>query len=122
MPASRAPPSRRGRERIGHATRGRVDRADAAWAQLRPFKVQACGVRLSYPYPTMGSFEETAMAGSAQRVGWIGMGRMGYPMAERLLRAGHDVTIWNRTIAKAQPLAEAGGTVVRTPAAVTGCD
>ena len=37
------------------------------------------------------------MAGNTQRIGWIGMGRMGYPMAERLLKAGNDVSIWNRT-------------------------
>lgn len=49
---------------------------------------------------------------SALRIGWIGMGRMGYPMAERLLKAGHDVTIWNRTRAKAEPLTKLGGKVV----------
>ena len=37
------------------------------------------------------------MAKTAQTIGWIGAGRMGYPMIERLLKAGHDVTIWNRT-------------------------
>ena len=31
-------------------------------------------------------------------IGWVGMGRMGYPMAERLLKAGHDVKIWNRLV------------------------
>ena len=45
------------------------------------------------------------MAKNTQKIGWIGMGRMGYPMAERLLKAGHDVSIWNRTRAKAEPLA-----------------
>jgi 3-hydroxyisobutyrate dehydrogenase len=49
---------------------------------------------------------------SALKIGWIGMGRMGYPMAERLLKAGHDVTIWNRTRSKAEPLAKLGGKVV----------
>src|SRR5262245_32050723 len=67
-------------------------------------------------------FKERSMAGSAQRVGWIGMGRMGYPMAERLLQAGHDVAIWNRTIAKAQPLAATGAKVVNTPADLGGVD
>src|SRR6516165_6785092 len=50
--------------------------------------------------------------GNAQKIGWIGMGRMGFPMAERLIKAGHDVSIWNRTRAKAEPLAKAGGKVV----------
>ena len=49
---------------------------------------------------------------NAQKIGWIGMGRMGFPMAERLIKAGHDVTIWNRTRAKAEPLAKIGGKVV----------
>jgi len=65
---------------------------------------------------------ETAMTGSAQRIGWIGMGRMGYPMAERLLRAGHKVSIWNRTRAKAEPLTAAGGKVVDTPAELADVD
>jgi 3-hydroxyisobutyrate dehydrogenase-like beta-hydroxyacid dehydrogenase len=48
-------------------------------------------------------------------VGWIGAGRMGYPMAERLLKAGCDVTIYNRTRSKAEPLSGAGGKIVDTP-------
>ena len=51
-------------------------------------------------------------AKDALKIGWIGMGRMGFPMAERLLKAGHDVSIWNRTRAKAEPLAKLGGKVV----------
>jgi 3-hydroxyisobutyrate dehydrogenase len=49
---------------------------------------------------------------NTQKIGWIGMGRMGLPMAERLLRAGHDVSVWNRTRAKAEPLAKLGGKIV----------
>jgi 3-hydroxyisobutyrate dehydrogenase len=55
------------------------------------------------------------MAQNKQRIGWIGMGRMGYPMAERLLKAGYDVSIWNRTRSKAEPLAKFGGKVVDNP-------
>jgi 3-hydroxyisobutyrate dehydrogenase len=47
-----------------------------------------------------------------KKIGWIGMGRMGYPMAERLLKAGHDVSIWNRTRSKAEPLTKLDGKVV----------
>ncbi|HEV2955136.1 MAG TPA: NAD(P)-dependent oxidoreductase [Xanthobacteraceae bacterium] len=50
-----------------------------------------------------------------RKIGWIGIGRMGFPMAERLLKAGHKVAIWNRTRAKAEPLAGAGGTIVGQP-------
>src|SRR5438876_3023835 len=52
------------------------------------------------------------MAKNNQKIGWIGVGRMGYPMAERLLKAGYDVSIWNRTRSKAEPLTKIGGKVV----------
>ena len=61
-------------------------------------------------------------ARSAQRIGWIGMGRMGYPMAERLLKAGHNVSIWNRTRAKAEPLAAVGAKVVKAAADLADVD
>lgn len=52
----------------------------------------------------------------AHTLGWIGAGRMGYSMAERLLKAGCDLAIYNRTKAKAEPLAKYGGAIVDTPA------
>ena len=52
------------------------------------------------------------MAANKQKIGWIGVGRMGLPMAERLLKAGYELAIWNRTRAKAEPLAKMGGKVV----------
>jgi len=62
------------------------------------------------------------MAKNELKIGWIGMGRMGSPMAERLLKAGHDVSIWNRTRAKAEPLAAKGGKVVDKLADLAGVD
>jgi 3-hydroxyisobutyrate dehydrogenase len=62
------------------------------------------------------------MANNAQKIGWIGMGRMGFPMAERLLKAGYDLSIWNRTRAKAEPLAAKGGKVVDRLADLSGLD
>jgi 3-hydroxyisobutyrate dehydrogenase len=52
------------------------------------------------------------MVENKQKIGWIGVGRMGLPMAERLLKAGYDLSIWNRTRSKAEPLAKLGGKVV----------
>jgi 3-hydroxyisobutyrate dehydrogenase len=46
------------------------------------------------------------------KLGWIGTGRMGYAMAERLAKSGCDIAVWNRTRAKAEPLAKYGATVV----------
>jgi 3-hydroxyisobutyrate dehydrogenase len=55
-------------------------------------------------------------------VGWIGMGRMGYPMAERLVSAGYKVQVWNRTRAKADPLAKKGAVIVASPRDLAGVD
>jgi 3-hydroxyisobutyrate dehydrogenase len=62
------------------------------------------------------------MAKNTQRIGWIGMGRMGYAMAERLVAAGLDVSIWNRTRAKAEPLAKKGGKIVDKLTDLRGVD
>ncbi|MBI4634667.1 MAG: NAD(P)-dependent oxidoreductase [Deltaproteobacteria bacterium] len=55
-------------------------------------------------------------------IGWIGCGRMGYSMAERLAKAGCDISVYNRTKAKAEPLAEFGAKIVDKPADLAGCD
>jgi 3-hydroxyisobutyrate dehydrogenase len=55
------------------------------------------------------------MTESVPRVGWIGTGRMGLELVPRLLAAGYDVAVWNRTRAKARPLEEAGAPLVATP-------
>ena len=62
------------------------------------------------------------MASNQPRIGWIGMGRMGFPMAERLIKAGHEVAIWNRTRAKAEPLARQGGVLVDRPSDLADVD
>src|ERR1700729_3310285 len=66
--------------------------------------------------------KHTMATKKAQKIGWIGMGRMGFPMAERLIKAGHDVSIWNRTKAKAEPLAKIGGKVVDHLSELKGVD
>ena len=53
---------------------------------------------------------------SRHKIGWIGAGRMGFAMAQRLLERGADVAVWNRTKSKAEPLAANGATVVESPA------
>ncbi|MFD0638811.1 NAD(P)-dependent oxidoreductase [Catenulispora yoronensis] len=50
------------------------------------------------------------------RVAFLGLGAMGAPMAARLVRAGYDVTVWNRTAARTEPLAELGAVAAGTPA------
>src|SRR5581483_8974103 len=51
----------------------------------------------------------------APRLGWIGVGRMGRMLATRLLQAGCDLAVYNRTRAKAEPLAELGARIVESP-------
>src|SRR5882672_11174857 len=50
------------------------------------------------------------------KIAFLGLGQMGTPMATRLLHAGHQLTVWNRTPERASPLAAAGATVARSPA------
>ncbi len=51
-------------------------------------------------------------------IGFVGLGVMGAPMALNLLRAGHPLTVYNRTASRARPLAEAGASVAVSPQAV----
>lgn len=50
------------------------------------------------------------------KVGFLGLGLMGEPMARRMVDAGHDVAVWNRTASRADALAAAGAAVASTPA------
>ena len=49
------------------------------------------------------------------KIGFIGMGTMGAPMATRLVNAGYEVTVHNRTRAREEPVAEAGASSAATP-------
>ena len=60
---------------------------------------------------------------SVQKIALLGTGLMGAPMARNLCQAGMHTTVWNRTIAKAQPLVAFGANVAKTAAeAVAGTD
>jgi 3-hydroxyisobutyrate dehydrogenase-like beta-hydroxyacid dehydrogenase len=50
------------------------------------------------------------------KVAFLGLGNMGHPMAANLLKAGHQLTLWNRSNDKAKGLSAAGATVASTPA------
>jgi 3-hydroxyisobutyrate dehydrogenase len=54
-------------------------------------------------------------------IGVAGLGRMGVAISQRLMEVGHTLTVWNRTAAKAKPLADAGAKVASTPAELVGC-
>ena len=57
------------------------------------------------------------------KIGFLGLGTMGAPMANNLRKSGHTVTVWNRTTARAEPIVRKGATLATTPrACATGQD
>jgi 2-hydroxy-3-oxopropionate reductase len=54
-------------------------------------------------------------AGVSRKIGFIGLGLMGRPMAMNLLKAGHSLTVWNRTASRADELVAAGAVLAKTP-------
>jgi 3-hydroxyisobutyrate dehydrogenase-like beta-hydroxyacid dehydrogenase len=50
------------------------------------------------------------------KIAFLGLGKMGFPMARRLLESGHTLTVWNRTPERARPLVTAGAALAATPA------
>ena len=61
-------------------------------------------------------------AAKVVKLGWIGAGRMGFEMARRLAKDGCDITVWNRTRAKAEPLAKDGAKIADRLPELAGCD
>jgi 3-hydroxyisobutyrate dehydrogenase-like beta-hydroxyacid dehydrogenase len=49
------------------------------------------------------------------RIGFLGLGTMGEPIANNLRKSGHDLTVWNRTPSKADHIVSKGGKLARTP-------
>ncbi|MDT4942893.1 MAG: 3-hydroxyisobutyrate dehydrogenase [Pseudonocardiales bacterium] len=50
------------------------------------------------------------------KIAFLGLGNMGTPMARRIMQAGHDLTVWNRTVGRTQQFADGGAFVAATPA------
>src|SRR5437899_6746421 len=64
----------------------------------------------------------TAAKSDHRTIGWIGTGRMGFALASRLLEHGCDLSVYNRTRAKSQPLATRGARLVDHPADLSDRD
>ena len=62
--------------------------------------------------------KNTIQSMGTKKIGWIGLGNMGTPMARNLVKAGYAVTVYNRTAAKAAVLVEAGAGLAVSPAAL----
>ena len=56
------------------------------------------------------------------KIAWVGIGHMGFPMVERLLKSGHRVMVWNRTREKAEPLVAMGAIVAERLGDLTDAD
>src|SRR5215471_4560116 len=56
------------------------------------------------------------------KIGFIGLGNMGSAMAMNLLKAGHEITVYNRSAEKAEPLLEQGAHAAANPAEAAGAD
>ena len=54
----------------------------------------------------------------SNKLGWIGLGRMGEAMVKRLMAGGHKVDVWNRTASKAEPLVAYGASIASSKAAL----
>jgi 3-hydroxyisobutyrate dehydrogenase len=72
--------------------------------------------QLDTPAESVQTFAGMPFDLRSKTLGWVGTGRMGYALATRLLEAGCDLAVYNRTRAKAEPLAELGAAVVDVPA------
>ncbi|NIF30848.1 NAD(P)-dependent oxidoreductase [Enterobacter sp. Cy-643] len=55
-------------------------------------------------------------------IAFLGLGGMGHPMARNLLKAGYDVSVWNRTQSVAETLVSEGASVLTAPSAAADCD
>jgi len=71
--------------------------------QVGRFRVQKKGIEMA------------DIGGNAEKLGYLGLGMMGFPMSRRLIKAGHDVMVWNRSSAKAAALVEAGAKAAACP-------
>src|SRR5689334_7114336 len=104
------------RGKSGEKQHDTYDLPDGHWPEIEaPLKRQRTGKRRSRQ-------RVSEMTGKASNnIGWIGLGRMGEAMAARLVKAGHGLSVWNRTASKADPLAQIGAEVVTDKGAMAHC-
>ncbi|XP_023644813.1 glyoxylate/succinic semialdehyde reductase 2, chloroplastic [Capsella rubella] len=77
----------------------------------------------SLSYRVYSSLQSTKDELGTVSIGFLGMGIMGSPMAQNLIKAGCDVTVWNRTKSKCDPLVGLGAKYKSSPEEVTAtCD
>ena len=56
------------------------------------------------------------------KVGFIGLGNMGSAITRNLIKAGHELTVYNRTQSRAEPLASLGARIAETPGEAAGAN
>src|SRR6478735_5057530 len=109
-----SPPARRSRSRASPPTPD--SGSSSTWSPRRPPTEARPPASRAEGRAGTTHTEENEMTDTKPTVGWIGAGRMGFQLAKRLLDAGYDVAVYNRTRQKAEPLTEFGATIVDRPA------
>ncbi|MEV7085574.1 NAD(P)-dependent oxidoreductase [Streptomyces sp. NPDC093085] len=99
------------------ASTRRSDRARTSHSSTAE-QSDARGTRASVSATSQGAH----MTSHSTRLGWLGTGRMGAAMAGRLVLAGEQVAVWNRTKAKTEPLVAKGATAVDRITDLGSCD
>jgi NAD binding domain of 6-phosphogluconate dehydrogenase len=98
-----------------------ISRHPSSWPRV---ELTVCALRCSALPPKVRTFRGSAYRQQRKNivmsVSFIGLGRMGLRMAQRLLNAGHDLRVYNRTRSKAAILREAGARVCDTPRECAG--
>jgi 3-hydroxyisobutyrate dehydrogenase-like beta-hydroxyacid dehydrogenase len=72
--------------------------------------------RRPYRPPNIAFPVNSLKNGIVMKIGFLGLGNMGTPMALRLLAAGHELSVWNRSEARTKPLIHEGAIAAATPA------
>src|SRR5271154_5825011 len=71
----------------------------------------------------MAGVDERPSTNPGAKLGYLGLGMMGFPMSRRLVNAGHDVMVWNRSAGKAGALVELGAKLATSPRDIAeSCD
>src|SRR5207248_151313 len=116
-PAAASAPRGRSRGRPSTpSARARRRRARRSRTRCRRTTSSGRGRAAGSPDGRTGRVARGSSLGAVTVVAVVGLGAMGSRIARRLLDAGHEVVVWNRTAERAAPLVEAGATAAATPA------
>src|SRR5215204_3022534 len=85
--------------------------------RLLPMRLVVYGTIVYYPSAKGNRWEKLVGGEMSEKVGFVGLGIMGKPMARNLMQAGYELVVHNRTMEKAEKLASEGATAAGSPTA-----